>query len=223
MKRMGMVIGVKPERIAEYRSLHAAVWPDVLAMISACNIRKYTIFLREPENLLFAVWDYHGSNFAADAARMAADPVTQKWWAICGPCQEPLASRGPGEWWAPMEELFHQASVVECDIPNLPDWDILTLRLQALGAKYRLWNRTTSLRDRVRISSSAPYPTPLRTKLRTPGTRIVNISRIPTDDGHQKLGSSRHSGGERRIRRLRECRHRSELRSASIAAQNYAW
>ena len=74
MKRMGMVIGVKPERIAEYKSLHAAVWPDVLAMISACNIRNYTIFLREPENLLFAVWDYHGSNFAADAAEWRPIP-----------------------------------------------------------------------------------------------------------------------------------------------------
>lgn len=54
MQRMGMVIGVKPEMIAEYKRLHAAVWPEVLALISDCNIRNYTIFLREPENL--AVW-----------------------------------------------------------------------------------------------------------------------------------------------------------------------
>ncbi len=52
MKRMGMVIGIKPERIAEYKKTHAAVWPEVLAKISDCNMRNYTIFLREPENLL---------------------------------------------------------------------------------------------------------------------------------------------------------------------------
>ena len=30
MKRMGMVIGIKPRRIAEYKKTHAAVWPEVL-------------------------------------------------------------------------------------------------------------------------------------------------------------------------------------------------
>src|SRR5271166_3680635 len=63
MKRMGMVIGLKPDRAAEYKKLHAAVWPEVLATISACNIKNYTIFLREPENLLFAVWDDHGAEY----------------------------------------------------------------------------------------------------------------------------------------------------------------
>ncbi len=107
MKRMGSVIGVRADRIDDYKRLHAAVWPAVLAKISDCNIRNYTIFLREPENLLFSVFDYHGTDFAIDAARMAADPTTREWWAVCGPCQEPFASRAKGEWWAPMEEVFH--------------------------------------------------------------------------------------------------------------------
>ena len=46
MQRMGMVLGLKPEKVAEYKRLHAAVWPEVLAMISACNIRNYSIFLK---------------------------------------------------------------------------------------------------------------------------------------------------------------------------------
>jgi L-rhamnose mutarotase len=54
MQRMGMVIGVRPGKIDEYKRMHAAVWPGVLAKISECNIRNYSIFLREPENLLFA-------------------------------------------------------------------------------------------------------------------------------------------------------------------------
>ena len=61
MKRMGMVIGIRPERITEYKKTHAAVWPEVLAKISDCNMRNYTIFLREPENLLFAYFEYHGA------------------------------------------------------------------------------------------------------------------------------------------------------------------
>ena len=109
MRRMGMVIGVRPEKIAEYKALHAQVWPEVLEMISRANIRNYSIFLREPENLLFAVWDYHGEDFEADMARMREHEPTRRWWAITGPCQEPLASRAKGEHWAMMEEVFHHS------------------------------------------------------------------------------------------------------------------
>lgn len=107
MRRMGMVIGIRPEHVAEYKRLHAAVWPEVLARIAASHIRNYTIFLREPENLLFGYWEYHGVDFEADAAEIAADPATQDWWRLCGPCQDPLESRADNEWWAMMEEVFH--------------------------------------------------------------------------------------------------------------------
>lgn len=107
MQRMGSILGIKPEAIAEYKRIHADVWPEVLAMIAACNIRNYTIFLKEPENLLFAYFEYHGTDWAADTARMAADPKTQEWWAICMPMQAPLATRKEGEWWAQMENVFH--------------------------------------------------------------------------------------------------------------------
>jgi L-rhamnose mutarotase len=107
MQRMGSVLGVKPEAIAEYKRLHADVWPEVLAMIAACNIRNYTIFLKEQESLLFAYFEYHGTDWAADTAKMAADPKTQEWWSICMPMQAPLATRKDGEWWAEMENVFH--------------------------------------------------------------------------------------------------------------------
>lgn len=107
MQRMGFVLGIKPEAIAEYRRIHAAVWPEVLAMIAACNIKNYSIYMKEPENLMFAYFEYHGTDFAADSAKMAADPKTQEWWAICMPMQAPLETRKEGEWWASMEEVFH--------------------------------------------------------------------------------------------------------------------
>lgn len=107
MQRMGMVIGLKPEKIAEYKRLHADVWPDVLAQIATSNIRNYSIFLKEPENLLFGYWEYHGSDFKVDAARMADDPKTREWWTLTDPCQEPLTTRKDGEFWSMMEEVFH--------------------------------------------------------------------------------------------------------------------
>ena len=107
MKRYGSVIGLKPDAIPEYTRLYAAVWPDVLAQIARSNIRNYSIFLKEPENLLFSYFEYHGTDFAADMATMAADPRTQEWWSVCSPLQAPLATRKDGEWWADMREVFH--------------------------------------------------------------------------------------------------------------------
>ena len=107
MKRYGMVLGLRPEKRDDYIRLHAAVWPEVLQTITACNIRNYSIFFKEGEDLLFAYYEYHGTDYAADMARMAADPVTQKWWELCLPCQQPLATRKDGEWWAEMPEVFH--------------------------------------------------------------------------------------------------------------------
>jgi len=107
MQRMGMVLGLKADKVEAYRRLHAAVWPEILAKISDCNITNYSIYLKEPENLLFSYFEYTGSDFAADSAKMAADPKTQEWWSVCMPCQEPFATRKEGEWWASMEEVFH--------------------------------------------------------------------------------------------------------------------
>jgi L-rhamnose mutarotase len=106
MRRMGLCNRLRPEKVAEYKALHAAAWPSVLAAISACNIRNYSIFLREPENLLFAYWEYHGEDFAADARKMAADPATRQWWRLTDPCQQPYETRAPGENWASMDEVF---------------------------------------------------------------------------------------------------------------------
>lgn len=107
MQRHGQLIGVGAEAIAEYKRLHAEAWPGVLDKITACNIRNYSIFLKEPENLLFAYFEYVGTDFAADMAKMAADPLTQAWWRECNPLQRPLETRAEGEWWAEMEEVFH--------------------------------------------------------------------------------------------------------------------
>ena len=109
MRRIGTMIGIRPEKIDEYKRLHAAVWPGVLAKIADCNIKNYSIFLREPENLLFGYFEYHGEDFAADSARMAADPTTKEWWAVSMPCQQRLDSAADGEWWAPMEQVFFHA------------------------------------------------------------------------------------------------------------------
>ena len=110
MKRYGMVIGLNADKVAEYKKLHAAVWPDVIKMIRDCNIRNYSIYLHtldDGQPYLFSYFEYVGQDFAGDMAQMAADPTTQRWWSFCKPCQKPLANRAPDEWWSGMEEVFH--------------------------------------------------------------------------------------------------------------------
>ncbi len=106
MKRISQIIGIKPDRLAVYKQLHAAVWPAVLAKIHDCNIRNYSIFL-QGDHTLFAYFEYIGVDFEADMAKMAADPMTQEWWAICTPMQSPLADRKAGEHWHTLDEVFH--------------------------------------------------------------------------------------------------------------------
>lgn len=105
MQRYGSVIKLRPEKLEDYKELHAHAWPEVLAMIRACHIRNYSIYFKD--GYLFSYFEYHGDDFTADMQKMADDPTTQAWWQLTDPCQEPLDTRQPGEWWASMEEFFH--------------------------------------------------------------------------------------------------------------------
>ena len=75
--------------IEEYKKLYKAVWPEVLKIITECNIRNYSVVLHKLDDAgyhLFSYFEYVGHNFDADMARMAADPITQQWWDVCKPC-----------------------------------------------------------------------------------------------------------------------------------------
>lgn len=105
MIRLASVIGIHPDRVEEYERLHAAVWPGVLDRLRRSSMTNYSIF--RMGDLLFSYLEYTGSDLAADEAAIAADPVTQEWWALCKPMQRPLPDRAEGEWWMAIPEVFH--------------------------------------------------------------------------------------------------------------------
>lgn len=105
MKRVASVIGLPAGNREEYEAYHRAVWPSVLARLAASNIHNYSIF-RHGE-LLFSYYEYTGDDYDADMAAVAADPETQRWWAVQEPLQRPLDDRGPGQWWKELPEIFH--------------------------------------------------------------------------------------------------------------------
>jgi L-rhamnose mutarotase len=104
-RRYASVIKLRPEHEAEYRRLHADVWPGVLEQIRRSGIVNYSIFLRD--GVLFSYYEYVGDDHARDLAAMADDPQTQAWWKLTDPCQQPVDTAAAGESWAPMTEVFH--------------------------------------------------------------------------------------------------------------------
>lgn len=110
-ERYGMITGLKPEKVAYYKKLHAAVWPQVQKIITKCNIRNYSIYLKEIDGkfYLFSYFEYVGNDFATDMKKMAADSTTQRWWKETAPMQVPLKdAAAKGETWSRMEEVFHE-------------------------------------------------------------------------------------------------------------------
>ena len=101
----GQVGRLKKAKIQEYEELHANPWPQVLQTIHDCNLRNYSIF-REGE-LVFAYFEYVGTDYEADMAKMAEDPVTQEWWKHTHPCFESYAIDPASEFYHDMKPIFY--------------------------------------------------------------------------------------------------------------------
>lgn len=110
IKRFGSVTGLKPDKIANYKTLHAHAWPEVLKKIKECHIQNYSIYLQKINNdyFLFSYFEYVGDDFDKDMKKMADDPNTQRWWKETDPCQQPLPETAAKKGiWTNMEEVFH--------------------------------------------------------------------------------------------------------------------
>jgi L-rhamnose mutarotase len=107
MRRFGQVLGLRPEMFAEYKRLHARIWPEIESALRAAGIRNYSIFHRDGQ--LFAYFEYDGpdAEFDARMKTLARAPRMREWWDVMEPMQIPLPGRAPGEWWTTMEEVFH--------------------------------------------------------------------------------------------------------------------
>ncbi len=108
VQRLGSVIGLKPEFEERYIILHKYTFPGVLRRIRDSNIRNYSIFLHE--RILFSYYEYQGQNYEGDMKKIGEDPITQDWWKLTDPMQEPIQDRKEEEWWASMDEIGHFSS-----------------------------------------------------------------------------------------------------------------
>lgn len=107
-RRIGAVVGLRPDAVDAYCRLHADPWPEVVAANRDAGRTNYSIFLLREKSLLFSYYEYRGEDRAADAARLAANPVMQDWWRLCRPPQLPIVTTNGARRWADMELIFHQ-------------------------------------------------------------------------------------------------------------------
>lgn len=82
VRKMALVSGLKPEKELDYRLLHQTNWPGNTECMVECNYRNWTTYLIEfgDELLLFSYTEYIGEDLDEDNRKMAANPVTQRWW-----------------------------------------------------------------------------------------------------------------------------------------------
>ncbi|KAJ6531247.1 rhamnose mutarotase [Mycena capillaripes] len=111
VKRVCQLVKLKPSAEAEYRAIHAAVWPSVLAALERAHVTDYSIHYYAPLQLLIANFKYTGSDYEADMKKVGEDPETQRWWKVTDVMQETLVDGAEGSgkdipWWAEAEEVF---------------------------------------------------------------------------------------------------------------------
>ena len=107
MKKMGMCIKLKKNKVKDYKILHKNCPKEIKKLLKKININNFSIFLKEPENILFSYWEYVGTDFEKDMKIMSEDVNNKQWWELCGPCQTPFKIRKKGEWWSSMESIFY--------------------------------------------------------------------------------------------------------------------
>ncbi len=105
VKRVGMVIQLRPEKLEEYKRLHADSHPGVRDLLVKYHLRNFSIFLQQIDGKWyeFGYYECTGKDFDADMAKLAAEPRNKQWLKICDPLQMPL----PGaKGWTTMERVY---------------------------------------------------------------------------------------------------------------------
>jgi L-rhamnose mutarotase len=102
LKRWAFLLRIQPGAGAEYDRAHAAVWPEMLALLKRSGISEYSIFRRD--ELLFLT--FRAVDFEETWSSLESDPVNLRWQAAMAPYFAPLEGLRPGERFPMMEEVF---------------------------------------------------------------------------------------------------------------------
>lgn len=103
-RRICFLLQIRPERAAEYRARHDAVWPQMREALRAAGWRNYSLFLRDDGTL---VGYLECEDFAAAQAAMQATEVNARWQAEMAEFFALDAGTAPDAAMTPLPEIFH--------------------------------------------------------------------------------------------------------------------
>ena len=107
VKRIGMVIGIKPDQIHEYKRLHADNYAGVRDLLTQANMHNFSIFMHQLDDgntYLFGYYEYTGDDFEADMRWLAGQPRNKEWLAVTDAMQQPLQGN---DGWATMKQVYY--------------------------------------------------------------------------------------------------------------------
>lgn len=115
MRRHCFELRVRPDRLAEYKERHAAVWPEMLRALKESGWHNYSLFLR-PDGMLIGYVE--SPDLAAAQAAMAATAVNARWQAEMTEFFDGLETT-PDEGFVELEEIFNlEEQLARADAPN---------------------------------------------------------------------------------------------------------
>ena len=105
IKRVGIVIGIHEDRIAQKQQFHADSNPGARNLLSKYHMINFSIYLQQIDAKYyeFGYYEYTGKTYDADMAQMGKEPRSIEWLKVCDPLQIPL----PGaKGWTQMERVY---------------------------------------------------------------------------------------------------------------------
>ena len=95
MKRMAQIIKVKPEVIAEYKRIHAAVWPEILQGDFRSEYQKLHDLPEGAGKHPLRLLGISRQRFQGRHGKDQKAPRMREWWDITDPMQIPSKPASP--------------------------------------------------------------------------------------------------------------------------------
>lgn len=106
MQRIGFLIKVKPDKLDEYKRLHAEIWPELLEELSRAGMRNYSLWLR-PDGTEFGYLEC--DDWDAACAYLDKSDVHTRWQELMQNFLDTPADGDGGQPIEMLEEVFYLA------------------------------------------------------------------------------------------------------------------
>lgn len=104
MERVCFLLKVRAEQLAEYKKIHAHIWPEMMEALSNAGWCNYSLFVRE-DGLLVGYLET--PSFRQALLRMKEQPINEKWQKEMMPYFEVPDGSAADDNMFRLEEIFH--------------------------------------------------------------------------------------------------------------------